>query len=246
MIRKGVLLNHAATLPPPSKDYAQIYVTLEHVIYRRWKITLRSGSAISPVEIKDTHEEFLDDSRCQTEVLISFGEDMLEYVKRLAGGRIDYLLRLQKDMLIKVLEYLELEDIQNLMRVCHPLRDICGSDELWEQLYKINTHGDVTEDLETLAEAIGWRKLFFTNKLQLQLMLKRLPANQPNDMTVDDIEDMSTVRSHVNTPAQFLAEEAAEEAAAAEAAGAEKEHVFLTADSRASSAALQQQEHEEQ
>ena len=49
------------------------------------------------------------------------------------------------------------------------LSQIAESDELWEMIYIDHSESPVTEELSTLAEAIGWKKLFFTNKLQLQV-----------------------------------------------------------------------------
>ena len=51
---------------------------------------------------------------------------------------------------------------------------ICNSDDLWEVLYKDHMGADheVGDELRSLAEAVGWKKLFFTNKLQLQVALR--------------------------------------------------------------------------
>jgi F-box protein 36 len=42
---------------------------------------------------------------------------------------------------------------------------------LWEKIYSENSEMPISEELQSLAEAVGWKKLFFTNKLQLQVRL---------------------------------------------------------------------------
>ena len=51
------------------------------------------------------------------EILRVFGRDMLDYVKRLAKGHIDYLPRLPENVLMKIVLFLDLEDIGYLAQV---------------------------------------------------------------------------------------------------------------------------------
>ncbi|XP_057161430.1 F-box only protein 36 isoform X5 [Ursus arctos] len=52
--------------PAPSKDYYQLLVTRSQVIFRWWKISLRSEyRSTKPGEAKESHEEFLDNSHLQ-------------------------------------------------------------------------------------------------------------------------------------------------------------------------------------
>ena len=54
-----------------------------------------------------------------------------------------------------------------LWYVLHLLQ-LCNSDKLWKKIY--GTHCDhISQELEDLADREGWRRLFFTNKLQLQV-----------------------------------------------------------------------------
>ncbi|KAL0624795.1 F-box only protein 36 [Plecturocebus cupreus] len=45
--------------------------------------------------------------------------------------------------------------------------ELCMSDKLWEQIVQ-STCDTITPDMRALAADVGWRKVFFTNKLQLQ------------------------------------------------------------------------------
>ena len=45
---------------------------------------------------------------------------------------------------------------------------ICNTEALWEQIYE--AHCDtVTDEMRSLAHEMGWKRMFFTNKLQLQV-----------------------------------------------------------------------------
>ncbi|KAI0216946.1 F-box only protein 36 [Lamellibrachia satsuma] len=140
---KGVILNEAAVAPPPCKDYHQIFITTEQIIFRWWKISLRSDAKVAPPgEIILSHEDFLSDDRTQSDISHAFGDNMVDYVIRIA----------------------------EVSRLFH---GICESNELWEKIYRQHSVTMVTRELETLANAIGWKKLFFTNKLQVQVQLLR-------------------------------------------------------------------------
>ncbi|KYO33892.1 F-box only protein 36 isoform B [Alligator mississippiensis] len=57
--------------PAPSKDFYQVLVTRSQVIFRWWKISLRSEFRESkPGEIKEAHEDFLDDPSLQKTILL--------------------------------------------------------------------------------------------------------------------------------------------------------------------------------
>ncbi|XP_037065930.1 F-box only protein 36-like [Peromyscus leucopus] len=52
--------------PAPSKDYYQLLITRSQIIFRWWKISLRSEfRSAKPGETKETHEDFLENSHLQ-------------------------------------------------------------------------------------------------------------------------------------------------------------------------------------
>ncbi|XP_076405585.1 F-box only protein 36 isoform X4 [Peromyscus maniculatus bairdii] len=85
------------------------------IIFRWWKISLRSEfRSAKPGETKETHEDFLENSHLQVQVALIFGARILDYVFNLCEGKFDYLERLSDKLLIKIICYLDLEDIARL------------------------------------------------------------------------------------------------------------------------------------
>jgi len=46
---------------------------------------------------------------------------------------------------------------------------LCSGDGVWEKIFRREVETPVTPELEVLAEREGWKRLFYTNKLQLQV-----------------------------------------------------------------------------
>ncbi|XP_070537938.1 F-box only protein 36-like [Ptychodera flava] len=167
-----ILLDLSGQAPSPLKDFHQLLVTKDEVIWRWWKISLRNDKKVAPGEVRESHEDFVYDDRMHSEVRRVFGESWLEYTKNLCKGNIDYIVRMPKPLLILMASYLDLEDIASLAQTCKTFREVCNSDTLWERIYE--DHSDtVTDEIRELAKDISWRELFFTNKLQLQVKLRR-------------------------------------------------------------------------
>uniref|UniRef100_A0AAA9SP70 F-box protein 36 n=1 Tax=Bos taurus TaxID=9913 RepID=A0AAA9SP70_BOVIN len=101
--------------PAPSKDYYQLLVTRFQVIFRWWKISLRSEyRSTKPGETKETHEDFLEKSHLQVQIALIFGSRILDYVFNLCEGKFDFLERLSDSLLLNIISYLDLEDIARL------------------------------------------------------------------------------------------------------------------------------------
>ncbi|XP_021779764.1 F-box only protein 36 isoform X1 [Papio anubis] len=159
--------------PAPSKDYYQLLVTRSQVIFRWWKISLRSEyRSTKPGEAKEIHEDFLENLHLQSQTALIFGTRILNYVINLCKGKFDFLERLSDNLLLNIISYLDLEDIARLSQTSHRFAKLCMSDKLWEQIVQ-STYDTITPDVRALAEDTGWRQLFFTNKLQLQRQLRK-------------------------------------------------------------------------
>ncbi|XP_059124707.1 F-box only protein 36-like [Peromyscus eremicus] len=159
--------------PAPSKDYYQLLITRSQIIFRWWKISLRSEfRSAKPGETKETHEDFLKNSHLQVQVALIFGARILDYVFNLCEGKFDYLERLSHKLLIKIICYLDLEDIARLAQTSRRFAKLCKSDSLWEQIVQLACD-TITPDMRALAKDVCWRQVFFTNKIQLQRQIRR-------------------------------------------------------------------------
>ncbi|KAF3699130.1 F-box only protein 36 [Channa argus] len=159
--------------PPPNNSFYSFSVTKSDVIWRWWKISPRIIDRNSkPGELKESHEDFLDDPELQRDVTMVFGCQILQYTKALCQGQYDYLEHLSDSLLLQIINYLELEDVGQLARTSHRFRQLCGSEEFWEQAVRQRCN-TVSAEVASLAHEVGWRSIFFTSKLQLQKLISR-------------------------------------------------------------------------
>ncbi|XP_066454276.1 F-box only protein 36 [Eleutherodactylus coqui] len=181
-----ILYECSGQAPAPSKDFYQILVSRSEVIIRWWKISLRSEfREARPGELRESHEDFVDDSTLHAQIGIIFGEKTLSYVINLCLGQYDFLERLPESLMLYILTFLDLEDIAQLSQVSHTFQKVCDSDKLWEHIVE-RSCDRVTPEMRFLAEDLGWKQFFFTNKLQLQLQLRRRRNRQESqDMFLD-------------------------------------------------------------
>ncbi|KAM8953203.1 F-box only protein 36 [Pelodytes ibericus] len=179
-----ILLEICGQAPAPSKDFFQLVVTRTEMIFRSWKISLRSEfRETKPGEVKESHLDFVDDETLQAQIRIIFGQNTLHYVLNLCKGRYDYLERLPEPLLVYIFTLLDLEDIAQLAQASHTFQKICNSDNLWERIVE-RSCDRVTTEMRALALDIGWKQLFFTNKLQLQLQLRRRRKRQEESQDI--------------------------------------------------------------
>ncbi|XP_070774927.1 F-box only protein 36b [Enoplosus armatus] len=159
--------------PPPNKNFYNFAVTKSDVIWRWWKISLRAVDRYSkPGELRESHQDFLDDTWLHSEVSMVFGRQILQYTKALCQGHYDYLEHLSDSLLLRIINYLELEDVGQLGRTSCRFRQLCGSEEFWEQAVRQRCN-TVSAEVASLALEVGWRSIFFTSKLQLQKLISR-------------------------------------------------------------------------
>lgn len=141
-----------------------------------------------PGEIKDSYEEFYNDETAQREISRIFGQATLDYCINIVRGKFDWFVRLPPKVLIHILSNINLDDIPQLSLVSKPLRQLCRDNDLWKIYYArhYGRHTMENRDLVHLAERRGWRHVFFTNRLKLQMQLRReaqLERHHPEDPT---------------------------------------------------------------
>ncbi|CAF0783538.1 unnamed protein product [Adineta steineri] len=183
----GILFECDSQAPSPSKDYGQLQVTMDKVILRWWKITLRHlEDAMYPGEIKDSYEDFYHDEVAQREIWRIFGQATLDYCLNLVRGKFDWLALLPLNVQLHILSKVNLDDIPQLSSVSKSFRELCRNNDLWRIFYvrQYGGHALENKDLIHLAERRGWRHVFFTNRLKLQMQLRReaqLERHHPED-----------------------------------------------------------------
>ncbi|XP_018604101.1 F-box only protein 36a isoform X3 [Scleropages formosus] len=130
--------------PAPSKDFYTLVVTRREVIWRWWKISLRSEYRnTQPGQLRESHEEFKDDS-----VLMQF----------------DYLDRMPDPLILHIMTFLDLNDALRLRCTSSKYKKLCDSDQFWEHRAKVEW-GTITPEMESLANILGWKKMFIAYKL---------------------------------------------------------------------------------
>ncbi|PVD18803.1 hypothetical protein C0Q70_21356 [Pomacea canaliculata] len=63
------------------------------------------------------------------------------------------------------------------------------SNEVWEKIYLIYNKQPLSQELLMLVELRGWREVFFTNKLQLQMQLRRLATKGETAFLTQEPDD---------------------------------------------------------
>lgn len=175
LVQDGILIDMSGQAPSPSKDYINLRVTTQEVQWKYWKINphcLKPDIKVHPAETVTQLKDFEHDLDLQSEVQRVFGDATVEYIKNLSKGHINYFDRLKKSLQIYIISFVELEDIATLSRVSKHFKEICASDQLWEHLVE-RLCDTVTSGMRTYAQEVGWKQVFFTNKLQLQKELRR-------------------------------------------------------------------------
>uniref|UniRef100_A0A672JF37 F-box domain-containing protein n=1 Tax=Salarias fasciatus TaxID=181472 RepID=A0A672JF37_SALFA len=157
--------------PPPSKNFYFFAVTKTNVIWRWWKISVRAVDRhAKPGEVKESLQDFLHDTKLQSEVSLVFGPHILEHSKALCQGRYNYLELLSDSFILCIISYLELEDVGRLSQTSLRFRKLCESEAFWEQAVRQRCC-TVSAEVASLAAEVGWRNIFFTSKLQLQKLI---------------------------------------------------------------------------
>uniref|UniRef100_A0A673AUF2 F-box protein 36b n=1 Tax=Sphaeramia orbicularis TaxID=375764 RepID=A0A673AUF2_9TELE len=165
--------------PSPNKNFYYFAVRKSDVIWRWWKISPRTVDRYSKPgsEVSLTRTSWMTHG----EVRMVFGQKIWQYAKALCQGHYDYLERLSDSLLLQIINYLELEDVGQLGRTSRRFRQLCGSEGFWETAVRQRCN-TVSAEVSSLALEVGWRHIFFTNKLQLQKQINRWKLKKKEQM----------------------------------------------------------------
>ena len=113
----------------------------------------------------------------QEEVKRVFGPDSFSRIESIVTGCRDFLTCLPERVMHKILLHLDLQSILNLSYTSRFMQKFCNADSLWKDLYSIH-HAAPTPDILELGKKLGWKKIFYMNKIQLQMELSRRRKHQ--------------------------------------------------------------------
>ncbi|KAM4044168.1 uncharacterized protein ACNLHF_008222 isoform 2-T2 [Anomaloglossus baeobatrachus] len=63
-----------------------------------------------------------------------FGKGTMEYVLNLCRGQFDFIVRIPNSLKIRILSFLDTEDIKQLSETCKDFQQLCSSEEFWEKM----------------------------------------------------------------------------------------------------------------
>ena len=125
-----------------------------------------------PGERSTQTEDYRYDTRMRDDIRYNMGSETEGKVYRLANGMDDMLTRMPANIMTDILGMLDLQSIHQLSCCNSYLHEVSSSNPVWEEIY-LRHHGWASQELRQLAGEITWKKVFYMNKLQLQVMLSR-------------------------------------------------------------------------
>ncbi|XP_068740811.1 F-box only protein 36-like [Montipora capricornis] len=160
--RSKVIFEKSGLGQAPSKDFFFLSVVQDSIIWRSWRITLRSDTSLPNETIQPwgVFVDSFDGKRLQEEIKRVFGVDTLNNVLSLVTK--SWLPFLRSDILVEIILCLDLPDIVQLSQVCRTLYNVCSKDILWKRIYAKHFVAIPSESSEiySVAQAIGWKKAF--------------------------------------------------------------------------------------
>ena len=101
--------------PSPSKDFFELVVAKDRIIWRVWRIKYKNHRMIMPSEDTLSYEDYQYDGRVQTEIDKNLGDDVLQI--SLAYASKQWLARMPMKVLLQIASYLTVKDISSLAQV---------------------------------------------------------------------------------------------------------------------------------
>jgi len=191
MTSGNIVFEKTGQAPSPSKDFHQLLITESDVVWRSWRISLRKEQGnVAPSQIKQSHKDFFFDEVVSADIKRIFGEDILRYVECIVNK--DWFMRMKDEVLINIFSYLNLNDIGKIAQVCRHFRALCNSNHLWKVIYE-KSCPSVSESILDLGNDVGWKKLYFTNKLQQQKQASRLRRSAGANKTSVEIKNAASL-----------------------------------------------------
>ncbi|XP_058792137.1 uncharacterized protein LOC131664789 [Phymastichus coffea] len=144
--------------PSPSRDYYGIKVFANQVTLYQWKIS--HGPHLSPIVRVIKFSELSKEKTAKELIEHVFGANVLRYLELAASSGPSTLLTLPKEILEKLVTYLNYKDISELLRTSTVSSQVFDRDPIWEILYKQSkASSDFSEMDKAVAANRGFKKL---------------------------------------------------------------------------------------
>uniref|UniRef100_A0A1I8IC44 F-box domain-containing protein n=1 Tax=Macrostomum lignano TaxID=282301 RepID=A0A1I8IC44_9PLAT len=190
--------------PAPRRDFFDLKVSLKQkkVSLIKWIITSRQEEGkLRPAEVTDKFEDFPSEMMNRY-IPYVFGKDIVRYIEGLIEGNYDWLVRLPDDLLVYLLTFLNLEDIERLSH-------ICTSDALWKKLFYLHMPSLVSPEVDSLADENGWKSVFYSRIFERKLRAKHLLQSQSSEASTPRLTSASTISRDSPTPSRSVSAVAA-------------------------------------
>ncbi|XP_059151476.1 F-box only protein 36-like [Physella acuta] len=160
----GFLYELKGVAKAPCKDFFILQISPSQVIFRVWAITSPFGnsslSKLTPEKYTCSYEDFSTSYEIRGGIEHrTTGE--LDYLDLLLAGQIDYLSRLDSELQLNIIRYLDVMSVTRLAQTNKCFRNLCSDDEIWKNIYKkSNLKKYVTPTFQSIAHSQGW-KVFY-------------------------------------------------------------------------------------
>ncbi|KAL5111086.1 F-box only protein 36 [Taenia crassiceps] len=146
----------------------------ESPIFKRYQIFKDEVVATFTATAPSPQRDFYHLQVLKGKIRRIMGKSVLRFCDSVTKGQLDFLPRMPPSIIKRIVGFVNAEDIVNLQRSCKSICEVCNSDDVWRGVY-CRYHKESPNDvIEELAGTYGWKRVFFTSKLKLQLQIRRL------------------------------------------------------------------------
>nr|XP_023019063.1 uncharacterized protein LOC111507909 [Leptinotarsa decemlineata] len=162
----------------PCRDYYGLTIAESCICLNVWKVT--HGPHIFPKQKLSELEDFKYDKFLQEEIKNIFGESIHQYLTDLAERKIT-LHHLPTKVFIKILSYLDTNDVLRLSRTSKIFMELCNADAVWLTIFKKVLKRGPSREENRMAFDSGWKEVLkkrmaYIKKAFAENKLKKTPS----------------------------------------------------------------------
>lgn len=154
--------------PAPSKNPMQVCILADEVILRIVHLVPPGKNTVCkvPTSHRCSYTDFLEGDNSSSDIDIRaqihrcFGPNEICYIDGLLRGQIDYIARLPRKIMLKILLQLDISDVGHMTRVNKYYQELATSNEVWIALFKRYITKNITHEMKIMGEHCGWKNCF--------------------------------------------------------------------------------------